>query len=336
MLYINIGTVTLFLATCIAEPLCPNGTIEKENATAIIDKLNQPRRNLADGLQATADGALLPPAKNMSDLQWDCEVEEALIEMTSKLCPTPGGVDVALDYSFFWFPFNPENDGNLLDFLTEELAKIEDEAPTNITSDAVVYNHDNNYGYALAYYSNIVRASTKKFACIKVDGDCYVFDTDNLLLFCATEQPELQIGDIVYEIAKVTTTTTTASITSKPVASSMTTSTSPTITSTSSMTTSISSMTTSTSPMTTSSNDGLNATQCAIPSTTPKCATISSRKLKRDVKAALLANLLMDKSNAPTTGAAKNIHRKQIRHPETPVVLSVRRTRATRKATAKN
>ncbi|CAJ0588996.1 unnamed protein product [Cylicocyclus nassatus] len=336
-LYFFIGTAFSLLATCIGVSKCPNGTFEEENATALVNIINGARRKLGDGLQTTVNGTLLPPAKNMNVLQWDCEMEEKLIEMTPKACN-----DFDYEGNFFWFTYDTESFENFFAYIKECLAKVENKAPTNITSEAVYFYDENcDDWYELWEYSHLIRPSTRNFACIRVDGQCVAYGANKLLFFCGTEQERLKNGDIFYEIAKATTSTAETSMILKSSTTSSATASSVTI-----------------SSVTTSSTAGLNITRCATPTMTPICPTVPPRRVKkeatapaknhlvkkldalekekgitesprREAKAAHFKSFLMKK--AALAKRRGKTHRKQLRN--TPMTLTAHRKHAAKTTT---
>ncbi|CAJ0602010.1 unnamed protein product [Cylicocyclus nassatus] len=91
MLHFIVETVTFLVATCLAVLQCPDGAIEVESATEIIEYVNQVREKLANGLQTTADGAFLPPPKDMTDLVSCQDARVSALYLYSKKIRFPNG-----------------------------------------------------------------------------------------------------------------------------------------------------------------------------------------------------------------------------------------------------
>ncbi|RCN52287.1 SCP-like protein, partial [Ancylostoma caninum] len=63
---------------------CRNSLIAEEWRENMLNVQNDNRRRLAKGTQRGKDGALLPTAKNMNELIWDCSLEDAAHELAAK------------------------------------------------------------------------------------------------------------------------------------------------------------------------------------------------------------------------------------------------------------
>ncbi|CAJ0602009.1 unnamed protein product [Cylicocyclus nassatus] len=234
---------------------------------------------------------------------------------------------------FFWFDhYAVMDEESLLEYLSRELTRIEEEAPKNITNDAVLYNDTDpvygSYGseYNLFVYLNLMNANARKFACILVDETCPNLAGEEIYI-CATEQAALENGDIVYEIAGATTkvaTTTKAATTSVTTTAKATTSAATTAKATTNVTTTVTSL----KSVATSSTPTLpkHITECASAPTTPSCITQSPKRVRREAKASPFEDFLMKKP-APAKGGGKS-HRKK--------TLTAHRTHAAKTATGEN
>ncbi|CAJ0602020.1 unnamed protein product [Cylicocyclus nassatus] len=121
-------------------------------------------------------------------------MEEVLVNETPYLCSR-------VHKDFYWFHSQPKYNESLPEYITKEmLSEIENEEPTNITKEGVSYDDSAaKYGlYPLNDYLNLVRASTRKFACIIVSGRCNGYDTSIPLLFCGTDKPHT-VGQLQLE-----------------------------------------------------------------------------------------------------------------------------------------
>ncbi|EYC06807.1 hypothetical protein Y032_0074g903 [Ancylostoma ceylanicum] len=67
---------------------CRNSLIAEEWRTNMLEVHNENRRRLAKGSQKGEGGALLPTAKNMNELIWDCSLEDAAYERAAECTET--------------------------------------------------------------------------------------------------------------------------------------------------------------------------------------------------------------------------------------------------------
>ncbi|KAL6729040.1 hypothetical protein Aduo_000132 [Ancylostoma duodenale] len=161
---------------------CKNKKIGDDWRKAVVDFHNQYRRMLASGKQTTAGGKLMPYAKNMNELSWDCDLEEVA---HSQLC---NGLSLDDIYAVLYNNMNVFAD--VIKRTISELKYWWSEAEEVDLSLEPKYSYlYNDFFAAMAYAKNT------RFACTY--GNC----STGGILQCVYEQKPHD-GELIYQKAK--------------------------------------------------------------------------------------------------------------------------------------
>ncbi|KAL6740559.1 hypothetical protein Aduo_013903 [Ancylostoma duodenale] len=211
--FITLAIASLLAALCEGKPklspLCPSGYLDKDTIdNGILNPVNARRAKLAQGTQKNGrDGfpATLPPATNMTQLSWGCQLEQDAIKALGNNCQDPGNP-------------NPPNSGGLANifdaqyqapgqygmaamkifktYLKNYLQQIDVKHLDVHTRGTVLSNAIYNGGDKdFTGYAELVRATNMEIGCAMIRCTA----PDLITFYCVMNGKSIQKGDAVYK-----------------------------------------------------------------------------------------------------------------------------------------
>ncbi|KIH56966.1 SCP-like protein, partial [Ancylostoma duodenale] len=171
----------------------------------ILDPVNNERTNLVDGTQKNGNsGQNLPPAKGMTRLDWDCDLEREAIKTVNSACfdyvdEPPVTKNQAQVYLVSYADGLPNSPVVMETLFKQTLAEIDNNALAGVTPGAsqVIYKPD--IVENLLNYFTLMRPTNTRIGCAwrkctNVDGD------DMINVYCRLNSQQLKDGDVIYNV----------------------------------------------------------------------------------------------------------------------------------------
>ncbi|CAJ0602051.1 unnamed protein product [Cylicocyclus nassatus] len=184
------AVIRLSVTTC-QGPACADGGFLWNETRQILTLINDKRSQLARGMvpSEVGTGPLLPKAKDMFSLGWNCSLEKQAADAIT-WCPTLSPSD-GQGYAFFQDYFYDET----FDVPLRALLNSPD-IPLSEASDGAIFSppheyQDNRY----KSYANLMRSSATQIGCAW--ARCVYIGT--YILYCITDAPDVEKGQLVYE-----------------------------------------------------------------------------------------------------------------------------------------
>ncbi|KHJ95931.1 SCP-like protein [Oesophagostomum dentatum] len=187
------------------DPFCTDGYVKEASINQILDLINTERQTVAKGEKPNGNsGENLPPAKEMPNVTWSCDMEARVVRELKSKCPDTYRVSDSISW--------------VLGIFRGYLSRIESRELKNVSCDAVKYSCEPlMYDYCLLLCA---KTTAIGYAVVSCNDDIY---------FGYYSVPETFDG-IVYEkipgtynvCTTATTTPLTSSVTEKTSAASTT------------------------------------------------------------------------------------------------------------------
>ncbi|KHJ95930.1 hypothetical protein OESDEN_04110 [Oesophagostomum dentatum] len=80
--------VQRLLRSASGDPFCADGYVEESSVNQVLDLINTARQTVAKGEMPNGNsGENLPPAKEMPNVTWSCDVEARVVRELKSECP---------------------------------------------------------------------------------------------------------------------------------------------------------------------------------------------------------------------------------------------------------
>ncbi|CAJ0609973.1 unnamed protein product [Cylicocyclus nassatus] len=182
---------------------CKNGAVTQNDVNLLLSSLNDQRTKLAKGLQSNGndEDSVLPPAKNMKKLAYDCDLErKAKLFLDSLDCDNT--LSKKPDKGYFYYGDFTGNDLRASDnedlpcLLRVQSKRINKYGFSSFkTNEPVEYTDDDE---KLLFYANLMRAKASKIGCTV--RTCPSDKAEVLQYLCFTDQKNIQIREQIYEV----------------------------------------------------------------------------------------------------------------------------------------
>ncbi|EYC30785.1 hypothetical protein Y032_0004g1770 [Ancylostoma ceylanicum] len=179
--FIALAVISLFPALCGGlRAFCPSGQLDKVTIERdILTTVNARRHALIKGKQQNGrTGTNLPPARGMTNVRWDCELERTANDVLSKTCSSKQRFNSKGLADFFYHEYDPNyNYGagkvlqNALNAYLLQIDLYHLDVPSG--SRRVSYNGNEQ----LKTYANLVRSKNTKIGC--AINRCFWFGEDS-------------------------------------------------------------------------------------------------------------------------------------------------------------
>ncbi|KAL6732464.1 hypothetical protein Aduo_003223 [Ancylostoma duodenale] len=176
---------------------CPGGTATKEEVIDVLTVINDQRTSLVEGEAPSGRvGRKLPPAKGMTKISWNCDLEMAALKNVDINCPIhPLGRAPEGTTGVHHWSYDDPSIKNFVDLMSDALTDIS------------VYPFTYSGGPTLKYdpngpdeYQDLVRSNTTGLGCVFTSCTNKEDLNEYLAFYCLTNQGPLTEEDIVYEV----------------------------------------------------------------------------------------------------------------------------------------
>ncbi|RCN41453.1 SCP-like protein [Ancylostoma caninum] len=179
--------------------ICTGGDVEQSEADDVLKLINDRRKALVDGTQKNGgSGKMLPPAKGMTAISWSCELEKDTKEgLKNHSCDQDfPPQDPKGRARLYTSDYENYADPDISTFIKTNLDFVDTIGLQDVTDTSVKYKEE-----GLTYlYSQAVRATTTEIGCSLKKCDIGGFKM--FAAYCLTNQPTLQVGQVIYEVGK--------------------------------------------------------------------------------------------------------------------------------------
>ncbi|KHJ89749.1 SCP-like protein [Oesophagostomum dentatum] len=160
---------------------CTGGTMAQADVDKILKWINDRRNNLIQGTETNGPtGNALSPAKNMPQIQWNCDLEAKAKDAMGTTCTDVAPPKPADNAAFF--AYGDPNYYTVDFFLNSWMSSIDLFVIDATSISATEVKYENN---ALREYANLVRSSTTAIGCSELKCDAI----SDYNLYCLTDQP---------------------------------------------------------------------------------------------------------------------------------------------------